>query len=256
MKKIIALFLLPLLVVSFNSCKDKEEEEKPKKLVKTLEWCENAPYADRYLATLHYDNQNRVIKAEVSFDTVTFLKINLEYSTNVVNAAWWTLDGDRITNYLLQLNNSGYLMSEITTDAPYRTCTYAYENGYVKESIFSLYPESPIEYFWMNGNIVQKSNSRVSATYEYDSRENLLNVDINDFDAEVFPDMHPRGLKLKGFASKNYLVKSTYTSGQNSTDILTFDYKFDKDGYPTEIICSYYSNGVKHGEVLYIITYY
>ena len=257
MKKIIALLLLPLMVITFVSCKP-EEKEKPKKLLKKIDWI---LYNDNptYQFTYYYDNQNRLIKTESFYATQT-----LNYSTNTI-----TMTGTESKNLnavltsTFQLDNNGYLLSwNFNNSIGYNSNkTYNYENGFIKE-LNDVFTEKgstfycQYKYSWMNGNIMQcaeyhnDSTLFVTNTYEYDSRKNLLNIKLF-FEAVSVPL-----LKFIGITSKNYVVKSTYTEYCNNipcyNEIYTFDYKFDKDGYPTQIIQT--CNG-KEG-IKIILTYY
>jgi len=220
MKRLL-LFILPLLALTFISCKP-EEKEKPKKLVKTLEISDTESGNLQYLLTHYYDNQDRLIRIGINAlyssnpDIQTdFYKIT--YSTNTI-----TITDFENNVYVLQLDDNGY----ITSYNGYYT--YIYENGYIKEVKGENGRRT--EYSWVNGNMVQSthykdSTSSISTCYEYSNRENLLN--INDmtgliYDYVTFED----GLRLKGCTSKNYLVKASQ---------FTFNYQFDADGYPTQM---------------------
>jgi len=258
MRKIITLFLLPLLALTFITCKKNNEGEQGKKgkLVKTVEWI---VLGDSYQSTYYYDNQNRLIKTESFYATQT-----LNYSTNTI-----TMTGTESKNLnavltsTFQLDNNGYLLSwNFNNSIGYNSNkTYNYENGFIKE-LSDIFTEkgvtfhSKYKYTCLNGNVIQcaeyhnDSTLFVSYAYEYDNRENLLNLKLF-FDAVSNPL-----LKLKGITSKNYVVKRTYTEYCNNNpcyiDVHTFDYKFDKDGYPTEIIQSSKGNPLHK----YILTYY
>jgi hypothetical protein len=216
MNKIITLLLLSLLAFTFISCKDKEEEKEKPKLVKTAEITEDG--IALYFLTALYDNQNRLIR--VNFSNPPNGYFDFKYSTNNI-----TFGCDGVYNDILLLDNNGYVLR----DTFY---TYTYENGFVKERKSNGYPETSSEYFWMNGNMLHDCLTN----YEYDNRENLLNVDLMGFIyGESLSAKVPHWLNLKGFASKNYLVKSTEIYDDTLITI-TYEYEFDTDGYPTQII--------------------
>jgi len=93
-----------------------------------------------------------------------------------------------------------------------------------------------------NGFIVKVEGGFQDVTYEYNNRENLLNI-------PYFSNYHQDlWIRFKGCNCKNFIIKDTYSLEGSST----FDYKFDQDGYPTEVICT--QNGKE--EIKFIITYY
>jgi hypothetical protein len=226
MKQIIALLLLPLLTIAFVSCKkdNKGEEEngKPTKLLKTIKISDTESGNLQYLLTHYYDNQNRLIKVGInalysSNPDIQSDFYNITYSTNTI-----TITDFENHVYILQLDDNGYV---IGYNGQY---TYIYENGYLKEVKGENGRRT--EYSWVNGNMVQSTHYKDSTSfisyYEYNNRENLLNInDITGliYDYETFED----GLRLKGCTSKNYLVKASQ---------LTFNYQFDADGFPTQMM--------------------
>jgi hypothetical protein len=224
MKKIITLLLLPLLAISFFSCKKDNEEENGNstKLLKTVEWIVNE---ESLMYTFHYDVQNRPTKVYTTVNGCSYPEPSfvLEYSTNAI-----TIFTGNDPNVQYQLDDNGHV-------AYCNYQTFIYENGYLKERIYN---DSKVEYSWINGNIVQEGH----ITYEYSNKEDLLNIDVFNLFYE-----YDRWLKLKGHTSKNYLVKQS-TGGGN----YTYEYTFDTEGYPTKIIQSY--NGQESGEI--ISTYY
>jgi hypothetical protein len=74
-----------------------------------------------------------------------------------------------------------------------------------------------------------------TAYYEYGSKKDLLNIELNALSLFNFA----KGLKLKGFSSKNYMIQTTGTEYLNGysypAQISTYSYEFDTEGYPTEI---------------------
>jgi hypothetical protein len=167
------------------------------------------------------------------------------YSTNTIKITQDGYGGEVI----LHLNNNGYVISQEFSgyDTTY-IANFTYENGYVKNDGMGN------EYSWLNGNIVQRTIKASPTdvyfqTYEYNNKVDLLNIDIFSWVLYDFA----KGLKLKGFASNNYVVKLTGTEYVNGypypPQISTYDYQFDTEGYPTEITI----NG-SDGKI--IITYY
>jgi len=258
MKKTIILLILPLFAITFIACKKNNEEEQGKKgkLVKTVEYFNIQDTTFSFLFTTHYDNQDRLIKVEWVQKTYSAVynlyTINLQYSTNTIISTW--IHGGLVDKtYTLHLDNIGYVKYE---GSGIDTChIYTYENNYLKERISHGFP---FEYSWTNGNIVQMiadwpDGNYVETNYEYSSKEDLLNINILDID-DIFANNqgYAKVLKLKGLASKNYLVKAIKTN-YPYTSIITYDYKFDKNGYPIQILLS-----VNGGEELYkyVLTYY
>jgi len=225
----------------FYSCGDNEEEQGKKgKLLKTaLYICDGG--ATEILYTAYYDNQNRLTKFKMSgveFEDET--SYNFQYSTNAITLT--TIDTSGNKNIVLQLNDSGYLIND-------EHCYFTYENGYVKEVKYAEYDRIS-KFSWINGNMVQETGSNHIITYEYSNRENLLNIDLIRFFNTALPP-HTCMLKFKGLASKNHLVKMTENSHINS-----YEYEFDKDGYPIQIIGYFYRGDDKIEEFKYVLTYY
>jgi len=253
MKKLL-LLLLPLLAITFIACHNEEEEEEngnPTKLVKTVEiYSYTTGNSEKF--TAYYDNQNKPIKLEYreTDSHSPAYTINLTYSTNTITMTHSDFSGVRT----FQLDDNGYLIRD-------NTFNYIYENGYLKEAHGhdSGFRNSHWYFSWMNGNKVQTTiylNNDYSSeyTYEYGNRENLLNIDIlgaltsSEFGEYTFYHW----LKFKGHASKNYLGKATWTNTDNIAKIITYDYQFDEDGYPTQVILSNESRAW----VKFIYTYY
>jgi len=149
----------------------------------------------------------------------------------------------------MQLDNNGYVISNCHNGY----CTFTYKNGYLKEEKIAGIGY-PIIYSWHNENMVQKT-SDYKINYEYSNREDLLNINIF-----AYPDNYgyPFLLKLKGFSSKNCLAK-TYATENSYSCITTYDYIFDKDGYPNQIILKCEEGVDNHTysyTFKYILTYY
>ena len=233
MKRIVALLLLPLLAFTFVSCKP-EEEDKNNKLVKTIEIevIKNEIVVQIYSHTAHYDNKNRLIKIETLYweDRPPY------YYESTANFKYYASTIFLNDSFYYQLDDNGYLIRDM-----YDGTTFIYENGYLKEKRYKNGGLS--KYTWMNGNIVQVNNS----FYEYSNKENLLNINIP---CEYFSLFEPI-LKFKGLESKNYLVKETY----NTTQVITYDYTLDKEGYPTQIIVNDKPNPEQE-ELKITLTYY
>ena len=211
--------------------------------------------------TFIYDNQNRLIKIDFGNSYTDIIQYSKNEITLFRHRKSWVGSTDTTYTYLFQLDNNGYLISDNYiglykyNDDNIAKNSYAYENGYlneIKENITSNFGNDINNYYefsWANGNIVQamKKNSEDTSTaiYEYNSRENLLNIEVfSKFISVPYQ-------KFKGCASKNYLVKETFAKG-----IYTYDYEFDKDGYPTQIISNYWSDGYLESTVKFILTYY
>jgi hypothetical protein len=261
MKQIIALLLLFLLLFSFVSCKKNNEEQgKNTKLLKTIEISDTESGNLQYLLTHYYDNHDRLIKVNYSSPEAQFDFYTIKYLTNAIIIIDFENKADT-----LQLGENGYVISQKTFLG--NLYTFTYENGYIKE--VKSENGRKTEYFWKNGNMVQTTSYnndslQGSTYYEYNSIEDLSN--FSDLTGLIY-DM--QRISIKGFASKNYLVKMTthlkdpeppepekgiiYETQINTFDrILTYDYKFDKDGYPTEIIRSV--DGIENNKC--ILTYY
>jgi len=120
-------------------------------------------------------------------------------------------------------------------------CRVLYKNGYLtKIKCKNQYDEiSEQEYSWSNGNIIQPN------FIEYDSRENLLNLNFYD---NIVPDGF---IKFKGCSTKNHWVKTMI-----GTDVETFNYTFDTDGYPTQLVMSLWIDGQFEITIKHILTYY
>jgi uncharacterized protein YxeA len=234
MKRLL-LFILPLLVTLFISCKKNNEEEKEKttKLVKMVEDYakdENGEWEANCLHTFYYDNQNRLIKVDGNrYGRPT----NYLYETNNVIITYVFEEINQKDT--LQLDSNGYLI------CAYKHI-YSYENGYLKEITFN---HSSVEYSWLNENIVQITEGKTKTLHEYSNKEDLLNINVLAVGGGIFQ-------KFKGLSSKNYVIKQTSISNDNDVSIATFDYKFDKDNYPTQIILSI--DGVEDSK--FTITYY
>jgi len=247
MKRLL-LFILPLLALTFISCKP-EEEEKPKKLVKTVEFI-NLLEVGTLLHTYYYDNLNRLIKRKESFNNnVNGGYYTFNYSTNTI-----TVYPD-IEPFTWYLDENGYLIDDTNNS------TYIYENGYLKE--YKVDNSFRVEYSWINGNNVQIthfSEYLVSATTicECSNKEDLLNIEPL-FILQHFHPLPIFGLRLKGWTSKNYLTKWTFTDtnpDNPSTTIRTYDYTFDTDGYPTQIIVNSTDNEQVNPTGKILLTYY
>jgi len=270
MKKIITLLLLPLLALTLNSCKkeNKEGENNGKytKLVKTItvEFSELDSQVDTSTISIYYDNQNRPIKIN-SVYSYDFSETDvIQYSKNAITLIRQRKESfiDTTITYQFLLDNNGYLISDNfgATGFASHENSYTYKNGYLKEKKeinkkgFDEY-ERYYEFSWKNGNMVQittddsKENATFTGIFEYDNRENILNSYI------IFQGFTYSFLKVKGHTSKNNLVKVTGTNNYNNeNNITTYDYEFDNDGYPTQIIQK--SNQPEEHQKKYTITYY
>jgi hypothetical protein len=259
MKRLL-LFILPLLVILFIACNKNNEEENgtPTKLVKTVEIFESAPLTFTYF----YDNKNRLSKIHFHYEAPEYFETeyNLTYGTNTVTYCINTGGNDE-TLATYTFDNNGYCVSYFCNKSTDCLVDFTYENGYLKSSnapIYLGYQDGfESSYFWNNGNLTYAKtiySSHPNNTLEYNAvfsnKEDLLNIPIQSVKLSGlgFDEMHP--IKFKGIASKNYLVKQT-AGGRN----YTYEYTFDTDGYPTQIIereSAYY----EESERKYIITYY
>jgi len=216
------------MAITFYSCKNNEDDKGKKgKLVKTVGYSE--PSNDNnFLFTGYYDAQNRLIKVEECYQSIL---LNLTYSANTIIVNIKFNESGENHTHLLHLDNNGYLIED-------DFFTYFYENGYLKEKKAKEDSNVIVKYSWMNGNMMQMSEDPYYiVTYEYSSKENLSNIDlVSSIIGQVY--FYSGALKFKGLASKNHLVKMTETSydGVPHSFIHSYDYKFDEDGYPTEII--------------------
>ena len=236
MKKIIVLLLLPLLIFSIIACKDKEEEhEKKGKLIKMVE---HFPSNNEFslVITYYYDNQNRLIKHQQSQNGDT-ASISIKYSANTIITTLENVENEISTWFF---NENGYLIGDDNNS------TYIYENGYLKE--WKGENGNKVEYSWQNGNMVQING----ATFEYNNKKDLLN--INPFFFKGNNTLTYCGVKLKGWTSKNYVIKETHSVPCDH--IITYEYIFDKDGYPIQIIWYFESEKDGKSESKLILTYY
>jgi hypothetical protein len=263
MKKIITFLLLPIMAFTLITCKNNNEEEQGEKgkLVKTVELYQENLNA-YYLYTFYYDNLNRLTK--VHFTIVNYTgndfwserELNYAYKKNSITLMSCVGDEDGQvdcieTTYLL--DNNGYCTQY--GDGK-NIAKFTYENGYLKTSKSSHNGgiKDECSYFWENGNMKTQSgiyttengtNSTYECNAEYSNKENLLNIRLFDPLPSLTDYNWLEFIKFKGIASKNYLVK---TINQYTTNI--YNYEFDTDGYPIQIIV----NGIENLKIT--LTYY
>jgi hypothetical protein len=221
-----------------------------------------------YLYTFYYDNLNRLTKVHFTIvnytgnDSWSEVEWNYAYTKNTITLMLCVDDDGQVhcseTTYLL--DNNGYCTQY--GDGK-NIAKFTYENGYLKSSKSSHNGgiKDECSYFWENSNMKTQSgiyamaggtNSTYESNAEYGNKENLLNIrlffenmpSLTDFNWLLF-------IKFKGIASKNYLVK---TFNQYTTNI--YNYEFDTNGYPTEIIEYFYRGDDKIEEFKYTLTYY
>lgn len=228
MKKV---FLLSLLAFSVFSCSSSDDDgEKPQEVVKLVKSIEYAGDLATDFFLFEYDDQDRVSKISSASEIAEY-----QYEGNRIICAEKILsyhnDG-YVTTYVL--DNNGYLKEQITV--PYggeNVAELTYQNGYLYQATDKY---GAITYTWENDNIKQYASERTTVTFDYGTMEDKLNINLDRWLTDA-DSGYAFGFKFKGIANKNYPTRLTIQGGYNYS--ATYNYTFDKDGYPTEIVTIY-----------------
>jgi hypothetical protein len=240
MKKLLFLFLpMVAMALTFNSCtKDDGGDDNGNgttKLVKQLTMSDGQTYY------FEYDNQQRVSKIDYGYGSAI-----ISYSENTITRLH--KEDDYEWKEVYTLNSEGYVQKHEYFEAdalPLDVVQFTYSGGNMIKSAGDSDYFGDSTFSWQNGNIVQRvglgENERPSYThtFTYNDKEDKMNIVIIDVDYVIEDGLCPFFIsKFKGMTSKNLISKKAFGTETK----YTYDYIFDTDGYPTEIIITN-SNG-------------
>lgn len=269
MKKIFMLLVACVAMVFVSCSKDDEEDNggiagnKGKLVSKITEVDDEDIY---YSYAYEYDKQGRLTKvfsstneSHESEHTTTYT-----YSNKVVTEQVYDKNGKIEEILIYELNDKGYISSEksyyqkdnngnIDMTKPAYTSFYHYDsnNQLIRES-----GEGNFTFTWNNGNLVTWESQGGSGdtwkeNFTYSQYENKANLNI-DCEIEVGNLYVSKYLVEKDTFKRN--GESEYDRESSAT---TYKYKFDKDGYVTEIALhrkNYRSDGSFRDEYLSTFT--
>ena len=254
---------MPLMVITFNSCLISIEKEVGgesggnggnghgiTKLIKSLEYSDvDSQEALKYF----YDSQQRLIKIDNSYsynyEDYSEPPITITYDNNHIIM---DLEGDKI---IYTLDNNGYV-SRVEDSYSLSSPSPEYSNGYVTKWNNAAYGVNTT-YTWEDGNLIQivedfPDGAKCTRTLTYNNIEdNKTTIPIptprvlryekyigNQYIAN-FSRIDPNFIiKLKGFTSKNYLVRETISYRTGTGWTTSYSFSFDSSGYPTKVTIS------------------
>lgn len=261
-----------LLMTACDSNKDENNgPEAPKdKLVKSMTYYEGngtGTLSEYSYNEFEYDNQSRIVKVKykdtedgASAESVTAMTV--VYSGNQIIITRTDEDGGVTETDVTKLTmNNGVATSMHTTwtssngDEPeVENHTLTYSGGYltqVKEQGENY--TSTDDLTWSGGNVVATKNTFsdegtgnvyiYTTQVEYGTVERKGNLDFNYWlggEFYVFVGSLSDGNMFGWFGKQNANLMSKSSEqheGSSSTNIETFEYKYDADGYVTQILC-------------------
>lgn len=246
MKRNIYLTLLEsMLLCAFflTACSKNEDNdssgEPTTKLVKSIAFGENAEDKwDNISITYQYDGDNKIksflfyFKSREDGEEET-QEWAIEYSTNKI-VLHYTSDPSESQEFLLTA--LGYVKSSINIDG----YDFLYnEDGFLQQ--INDGNEAWKKYKWEDGNITRITDGDSDDSFTritYTSTKNNTNIDLSiagmalmENDSSVF---FLRILDLLGKNNKNLIQSATYYYEGEEEEKLTFNYTFDKEGYPVK----------------------
>lgn len=244
MKRNIYLTLLEsMLLCAFflTACSKNEDNDAPNepktKLVKSITFGENAEDTwDNISITYQYDGDNKIksflfyfkSKEDGEEDTQKWAS---EYSNNRI-VLHNTSDPSDVYSYEILLTSLGYAKSFDGYDFLYN------EEGFLQQLNRENKPWH--KYYWEDGNITRITDGDSDDSFiriTYNSTKNNTNIDLTGMpvietnDTSIFL---LRALNLLGKNNKNLIQSATYYDEGQEEEKLTFNYTFDKEGYPVK----------------------
>lgn len=252
--------LIIFIVVLINSCSkstDTIHNNQPDTslLVKTL--TEDFVHVDdpddswHYVYTLHYDNQNRLIKMESDSEHINFI-----YSNNIIEKDIYpkTNPPQRIYYYYKNalLDSSVIITESSPADTGYTTYNYDSENKLIhkKEISTEFYGRDTFSYTYTYDNKGNLINEYVTYSYGFYSSADLVYSDSANFSNSadiIYPDQIRSPNLLKSYFSDYWVPMSggsTY-----------YEYEFDNYHRIIKVSSSYDDHGNVFNDV-YSYTYY
>lgn len=231
-------------VISFSACSD-DDEGKGKvptemRYVKTIDSGKN-------IINIEYDEQHRITK---------FGNSVLVYNGNTVQIMGLS-SSQTIPYERIQLNNEGNVIASESYDEyskTYKThATYEYDSAgrliagnYILDNI-------NYSYRWENGNCyIVGPTDPYTYTIKYTTHKTPpCNVDFST--GKWFLTY---GLPIGKQCSNLVEIDETSSKERDYVEGYRYTYEFDKDGYISKIVETWYANGEKDEKTVYEITYY
>lgn len=251
MKKLFIIVAALFVVVSFSACSDDEGGGKAPaemRYVKTISF-------RNYIINIEYDEQHRIIK---------FGNWELVYNGNTVQIMYLS-SSQSIPYARIQLNNAGNVITRESYDnfsKTYKTnATYEYDSaGRLIRDNYIL-DDISYSYRWKNGN-----RYVVGTTGIYENEHGYVYTDAYtthktppcnlDFSTDGPSWLDAFGLPFGKQCSNLVEIDETSSKDSDYVEGNRYTYEFDKDGYISKIVQTWYSNGEKDERTVYEITYY
>ena len=237
---ICALFAAILFSACSNDNEDYNKIPIHKRYVKSIDTGDN-------IIHIEYDDQHRIIR---------YGDKRLIYNGNTVQV---------INSYLseiyaiIQLNNEGYVISveyEHNTYEHKHIDTYNYDPTGLLISEYCANDDIGYSFRWENGNrYTIGSTDRFNYVYRdiYTTHKTPpCNLDFSTRDTW----RHCYGLPFGKQCSNLIEVDDLYSINSDYIEGYRFAYEYDKDGYISKIVETWYTNGEKDETRVYEITYY
>ena len=255
MKKLFLIVAAMFAAVSFSACSD-DDDGGGNPLTEMRYVKEIRSSSQRGIESFEYDQQHRISKFTGYAGYIGYAgSWSFTYDGNTVN-----ITANSTPFATLQLNNAGYAISGSSSDGDTIIFKYDGANGLISKT-YSEY--DAYTYRWNNGNrFLESSTVDPSSEYEYIQTYTSLKTPKCNFDFSqgmmgggfFIPCLD--GLFL-GKQSTN-LIEKVGTTGKSSqfTEGYRYSYKFNTDGYISQIIETWFATGENDEVTTYDITYY
>lgn len=230
-----SMLLCAFFLTACSKNEDNDSSGEPKtKFVKSIAFGENAKDTwDNISITYQYDGNNKIksflfySKSEEDGEEWA-----IEYSNNRI-VLHNTYDPSDVHSYEILLTSLGYAKSFDGYDFLYN------EEGFLQQ--INDGNEAWKKYKWENGNttrITDRDSDDSFIRITYNSTKNNTNIDLSiagmaliENDSSIF---FLRILDLLGKNNKSLIQSATYYYEGEEEEKLTFNYTFDKEGYPVK----------------------
>lgn len=243
MKKLFLIVTAMFAVVSFSACSD--DDEGGGNPLTEMRYVKEIRSSQGEIESFEYDQQHRISK---------YGSCSFTYDGNAVN-----ITANSTPFATMQLNNAGYAISGSSSDGDTYTFKYDGANGLIsgKYSEYEIYT-----YRWNDGNrLIESSTVDPSSEYKYIQTYTSLKTPKCNIDFSqgiggntIIPCLDRLFL---GKQSAN-LIEEVGTTNKSSqyTEGHRYSYKFNTDGYISQIIETWFATGENYEVTTYDIIYY